>query len=292
MFIELLTSKTSLCYNELVNKIKQYKMFLLNGVLKVTTVCIINKKGGVAKTTTSLALGAGLRKKGYSVLYIDLDSQCNLSMCVGADVDGKNVLGVLTEQLSIDEAIQTTALGDILPAGLALAGADGVIVETGKEYRLREAINSMKVMYDFIVIDTPPSLGVLSINAMTASDWLIIPAQADMFSRDGLIQLDRAIRKDKQYCNPSLRIAGILLTRYSERNILSKNLKEIFIDLAEKMDTSVFQSSIREGIALKEAQVMHQSIFDYAPKSNGAEDYAKFVDEFLRTIDRKTGARG
>ena len=149
-----------------------------------------------------------------------------------------------------------------------------------------------KKRYEYIVIDTPPSLGVLSINAMTASDWLIIPAQADMFSRDGLIQSDRAIRKDKQYCNPSLRIAGILLTRYSERNILSKNLKEIFIDLAEKMDTSVFQSSIREGIALKEAQVMHQSIFDYAPKSNGAEDYAKFVDEFLRTIDRKTGARG
>lgn len=250
-------------------------------------VCVINKKGGVAKTTTSLALGTGLQGKGFSVLFIDMDSQCNLSMCAGADVEGKNVLGVLMEQVSIDEAIQQTPMGDVLPAGLALAGADGIITETGKEYHLKEALSSMKRRYDFVIIDTPPSLSVLAINAMTASDWLIIPVQADMFSRDGLLQLDRAIRKDRQYCNPSLKIAGILLTRYSDRNVLSRNLKEVFEELAKQMGTAVFQSSIREAVAIKEAQVMHKSIFEYAPKSKATQDYMEFVEEFLEKVGNK-----
>ena len=247
-------------------------------------ICIINKKGGVAKTTTSLALGAGLREKGYSVLFIDMDSQCNLSMCAGANIEGKSLLSVLTEQIRIDEAIQQTHMGDIVPAKLALAGADSVITETGKEYRLKEALSSIKKRYDFVIIDTPPSLGVLAINAMTAADWLIIPVQADMFSRDGLLQLDRAIRKDRQYCNPSLKIAGILLTRYSDRNVLSRNLKEVFNELAEQMGTLVFKSAIREAIAVKESQVMHKSIFEYAPKSKAAEDYLNFIEEFLEVI--------
>ena len=163
-------------------------------------VCIINKKGGVAKTTTALAIAAGLIKKGKKVLSIDLDSQCNLTMCTGAQLDGKNVLGVLLEQVSITDAIQKTPMGDVLPACLALAGADGVITETGKEYRLREALNAIEDEYDYAIIDTPPSLGVLSINAMTAADWIVIPAQADIFSRDGLMQLARAIDKDRKYC--------------------------------------------------------------------------------------------
>lgn len=251
----------------------------------MVTVCAINKKGGVAKTTTAINLGAGLQKKGYSVLYIDLDSQCNLSVCVGADIDGKTVLGVLTEQTDINDAIQQTPFGDVLPAGLALSGADGVITDTGKEYRLKEALESLNKKYDFCIIDTPPAIGVLTINAMTASDWLIIPAQADIFSRDGLLQLDRAIRQDRKYCNPNLKVAGILLTRYSDRNVLSRNLKDTFDKIAETMKTKVFNASIREGVALKEAQVVHQPIYDYDPKSKVAEDYSAFVDEFLDTVN-------
>ena len=226
-------------------------------------VCIINKKGGVAKTTTALAIAAGLIKKGKKVLSIDLDSQCNLTMCTGAQLDGKNVLGVLLEQVSITDAIQKTPMGDVLPACLALAGADGVITETGKEYRLREALNAIEDEYDYAIIDTPPSLGVLSINAMTAADWIVIPAQADIFSRDGLMQLARAIDKDRKYCNKNLKIAGIVLTRYSDRNILSRNLRKTYDDIAAQMGTKVLSSTIRENIAIKEAQVMHQTIFDY-----------------------------
>ena len=134
------------------------------------------------------------------------------------------------------------------------------------------------------IIDTPPSLGVLSINAMTASDWLVIPAQADMFSRDGLLQLHRAIINDRKYCNHNLKVAGILLTRYNNRNVLSKNLKVVFQDIAEQMETHVFKATIRENVAIKEAQVMHRSIYDYAPNSNGAADYSAFVEELLGII--------
>lgn len=248
-------------------------------------VCIINKKGGVAKTTTALAIAAGLIQKGKKVLSIDLDSQCNLTMCSEAQLDGKNVLGVLLEQVSIEEAIQTTPMGDVLPACLALAGADGVITETGKEYRLREALTSIEDKYDYAIIDTPPSLGVLSINAMTAADWIVIPAQADIFSRDGLMQLARAIDKDRKYCNKNLKIAGIVLTRYSDRNILSRNLRKTYDEIAEQMGTKVLNSTIRENIAIKEAQVMHQTIFDYDKNSNGANDYRNLVNELVKLIE-------
>ena len=248
-------------------------------------VCIINKKGGVAKTTTALAIAAGLIKKGKKVLSIDLDSQCNLTMCTGAQLDGKNVLGVLLEQISITDAIQKTPMGDVLPACLALAGADGVITETGKEYRLREALNAIEDEYDYAIIDTPPSLGVLSINAMTAADWIVIPAQADIFSRDGLMQLARAIDKDRKYCNKNLKIAGIVLTRYSDRNILSRNLRKTYDDIAAQMGTKVLSSTIRENIAIKEAQVMHQTIFDYDKNSNGAHDYRNLVNELLKLFE-------
>ena len=248
-------------------------------------VCIINKKGGVAKTTTALAIAAGLIKKGKKVLSIDLDSQCNLTMCTGAQLDGKNVLGVLLEQVDISDAIQETPMGDVLPACLALAGADGVITETGKEYRLREALTAIEDKYDYAIIDTPPSLGVLSINAMTAADWIVIPAQADIFSRDGLMQLARAIDKDRKYCNKNLKIAGIVLTRYSDRNILSRNLRKTYDDIAAQMGTKVLSSTIRENIAIKEAQVMHQTIFDYDKNSNGAHDYRNLVNELLKLFE-------
>lgn len=250
----------------------------------MTTITIINKKGGVAKTTTALALSAKLRENGYRVLNIDLDSQCNMTMAMGGSIESKHILGVLMQQIDIKDTIQHTALGYLSPASLSLSGADGVLTETGKEYRLREAMEEIADEYDYTIIDTPPSLGVLSINAMTASDWLVIPAQADMFSRDGLLQLHRAIINDRKYCNHNLKVAGILLTRYNNRNVLSKNLKVVFQDIAEQMETHVFKATIRENVAIKEAQVMHRSIYDYAPNSNGAADYSAFVEELLGII--------
>ena len=146
-------------------------------------------------------------------------------------------------------------------------------------------MTSIEDKYDYAIIDTPPSLGVLSINAMTAADWIVIPAQADIFSRDGLMQLARAIDKDRKYCNKNLKIAGIVLTRYSDRNILSRNLRKTYDEIAEQMGTKVMNSTIRENIAIKEAQVMHQSIFEYDKSSNGAQDYRNLVNELLKLIE-------
>ena len=142
-------------------------------------LAIINQKGGVGKSTTALAIGAGLSLKGYSVLFIDLDAQGNLSYTLGADTKGYNAMGVLERPETAKEEIQHTPQGDIIASSPKLAGADKLLEETGKEYRLKEALDSLQGAYDYIIVDTPPALGILTINALTACTGAIIPAQAE-----------------------------------------------------------------------------------------------------------------
>ena len=244
-------------------------------------IAVINQKGGVGKSTTALSLGAGLSLRGYKVLYADLDAQGNLSHTMKADTSGLTALDVLTQQATAAEVIQHTALGDIIPASPALAGADAVITATGKEYRLREAMEPVKGSYDYIVIDTPPALGVLTINALTACHSAVIPAQADIYSLQGINQLYTTIDTVRKYCNPSLSIKGILLTRYSARSILSRELSEVIEQTAQRFNTQLFSTPIRETVAVREAQASQQDIYSYAPKSNAAADYTAFVAELL-----------
>ena len=142
------------------------------------TIAIVNRRGGVGKTATAHALGAGLRKKGYKVLFIDLDSQTNLTYDAGAKAGALSAMDLLTGNAAIDQIIINTPQGDIVPASPALAGADLVINETGKEYRLKEALAPVNDIYDFAIIDTPPALGTITTNALTAASAAIIPAQA------------------------------------------------------------------------------------------------------------------
>lgn len=244
-------------------------------------IAVINQKGGVGKSTTALSLGAGLSLRGYKVLYADLDAQGNLSHTMKADTSGLTALDVLTQQATAAEVIQHTALGDIIPASPALAGADAVITATGKEHRLREALEPVKGNYDYIVIDTPPALGVLTINALTACHSAVIPAQADIYSLQGINQLYTTIDTVRKYCNPSLSIKGILLTRYSARSILSRELAEVIEQTAQRFNTQLFSTPIRETVAVREAQASQQDIYSYAPKSNAAADYTAFVAELL-----------
>lgn len=243
---------------------------------------IINQKGGVGKSSTAEALAAGLTLRGYSTLSIDLDSQCNLSYTAGAVMEGASALGMLIGEISAEDAIQATSLGDVIPASKALAGADSFITATGKEYKLREALEPLQSRYDYIVLDTPPALGILTINALTACNTVIIPAQADIYSLQGITQLNDTIKTVKKYTNPKLEIAGILLTRYSSRSVLSKQLAELIAGEATKIGTKLFQATIREAIAVKEAQVLQQTLFSYAPKAKVAEDYNRFIDELLK----------
>ena len=204
------------------------------------TLAIINQKGGVGKSTTALMLAAGLTLKGYSVLAIDLDAQSNLTYTTGARTDGATALGVLTGEIKAGDAVQHTESGDIIPASKALAGADAFITDTGKEYRLKEALEPVAGQYDFIIVDTPPALGILTINALTACNSVIIPAQADIYSLQGIEQLAETMKPVKKYCNPDLTIEGILLTRYSSRSVLSREVAELAEQLAAKLGTKLF----------------------------------------------------
>lgn len=249
--------------------------------METKIIAVINQKGGVGKSTTAEALIAGLSLKGYSCLAIDLDAQGNFSYTAGAKTDGATILGVLTGEVKAKDAIQHLQSGDMIAASNTLAGADAFITNTGKEYKLKEALEELKGMYQYIIIDTPPALGILTVNALTACHSVIIPAQADIYSLQGIEKLAETIKPVKKYCNPSIYIEGILLTRYSPRSVLSRDVAEIAEKLAEKLGTKVFKTTIREAIVIKEAQISQQSLFEYAPKAKVTEDYRAFIEELL-----------
>lgn len=242
-------------------------------------ITVANQKGGVGKSTTVAALASGLAQKGFRVLAIDLDAQRNLSMTVGADTTGSTSLEVLTGDVRAQDAIQRRADIDIIPAGKALSGADAFIADTGKEYRLQEALAPLREAYDYILIDTPPALGILTVNALTAADSVLIPAQADVYSLHGIEQLVETITPVKKYCNPNLAIEGILLTRYSARSVLSREVAEMMEQLARRLGTRVFRSTIREAISVKEAQISQKSLVEYAPGAKVTQDYAALIEE-------------
>ena len=245
-------------------------------------IAVINQKGGVGKSTTALAIGAGLSLKGYSVLFIDLDAQGNLSYTLGAETKGYNAMGVLERPETAKEEIQHTPQGDIIASSPKLAGADKLLEETGKEYRLKEALESLQGAYDYIIVDTPPALGILTINALTACTGAIIPAQADIYSLQGISQLNSTIETVRKYCNHSLSIMGIVLTRFNGRSIIRREVAEMLERTAEQLHTKLYSSKIRECTALVEAQATKQNIYSYAPRSNATADYKALVDEILR----------
>lgn len=244
-------------------------------------IAISNQKGGVGKSTTASALGAGLFHRGYKVLYVDLDAQGNLTYSMGATDAASTSLDVLTGNTTAKEAIVSTPQGDIIAASPSLANADIIFTATGKEYRLKEALDPIQNEYDYIILDTPPALGILTINALTACHSVIVPAQADVYSLQGIGQLANTIQTVKKYCNPTLYIKGLLITRYNARAVLSRDMADLLADTAQKLNTKVYHTRIRECIALKEAQARQQDIFTYSPRSNAVTDYNAFIDETL-----------
>lgn len=246
-------------------------------------VAIANRKGGVGKTATAQALGAGLRRRGYRVLFIDLDSQSNLTDALRVDVDKVEAssLDVLEGNSEASETILQTEGGDLLPATPQLATADKVIDGVGKEYRLKKALQTIARRYDYIIIDTPPALGVLTINALTASNCVVIPAQADLYSLTGIEQLYSTIEAVQHYTNRKLEIDGILITRYVARSIISQDMRSNLEEVAGIIKSKVYTTAIRECIAVKEAQATHTDIYSYSKKSNASKDYEAFIEEFL-----------
>lgn len=247
-------------------------------------IAVANQKGGVGKSTTAAALMSGLKEKGFSVLGVDLDAQGNLTYTTGAGKGKKTALSLLTGEATAAEVIEQTESGDMIAASKELAGADAFITSTGKEYRIKEALEPVREKYDFIIIDSPPALGILTVNALSACDYVVVPAQSDIYSLQGVSQLYETILPVKKYCNPKLKIAGILLTRHNSRSVLSRDVAEMLQQLADKVGTSLFKATIREAVVVKEAQICQTPLFTYAPKAKVTLDYQQFIEELLETI--------
>jgi len=245
-------------------------------------IIIANQKGGVGKTTTAHALVTGLINKGYTALAVDIDPQSNLSYAMNAEPDLPGVYELMKGTAVPLDAIQHTEQGDVITGSLMLSGADMEFTDTGREYILRELLEPLRAAYDYIIIDSPPTLGILTINALTAAHDLIIPLGADAFSLQGLSQLYMTINKVKKHCNPALRIAGLLITRHSGRTVVGRDLKEIIEGKAQFVGAQAFDTVIRESVTIKEAQVQRASLYTVAPRSNAAVDYLAFIDEYLK----------
>ena len=244
-------------------------------------IAVTNQKGGIGKSTTAHQIGAGLSIiKGKKVLLIDLDPQANLTIATGAKMAIPNAYDVITRKAEAKETIQPIKNKlDIIPATDRLSKVAVELTRQGKEFRLKEALSPVTSDYDVIVIDTPPALGILTINALTVADKLIIPAQADLFSNMAIKALASTIEAVKEHANPDLMVEGILLTRYQSRSILTQEMTEVIDKTAQMLMTKVFKARIREAIAVKEAQAMHDDIFTYSPKSKVAADYKNFLAE-------------
>lgn len=246
-------------------------------------ISISNQKGGVGKTTTTGAVAAGYKNKGYNVLCIDLDPQSNLSFSAGAETeDCPTIYEVLKGEAKTSFSIQHTQSFDIIASNILLSGIELEFTQTGREFLLKEALSSVSHKYDYIFVDTPPALSILTVNAFTASDYIIIPMLADIFSLQGIAQLSETIKRVRTYCNPNLKIEGIILTKYNKRTVLSREIKGTAELIADELDTSLFNTTIRSSVAVMEAQTNQQNIHSYAPKNGAALDYVDLVNELLK----------
>lgn len=255
----------------------------------VKIIAISNQKGGVGKTTTTAAFGAVLAEKGFKVLEIDLDPQGNLSYSSGANAhEYMTVYDLLTRKTKeVSDVIQKVDKVDIIPSNIQLAGAEQELHDIGKELRLREVIKPLTNSYDYIIIDTPPSLGVLTVNAITTADEVIIPTTAGIYSATGMNQLNNIIASVREYFNPTVKVAGILITRFQPQTRVGRNVKAITEELAERMKAPLYDTYIRASVIVDDAQLNKKDIFNYAENSTVAQDYRTWVDEYLQKSKRR-----
>ena len=245
-------------------------------------ISISNQKGGIGKTTTTQAMASGLMQKGFKVLLIDLDPQYSLSLVSGARLGELSIYDVLKGKANINNTIQKTELNiDIIPATLFLATADLEFSQTGRESLLKSAISEIREKYDYILIDTPPALGILTVNAFTASHKILIPMEADMLSTQGLGQLINTVNLVIKHCNPKLKIDGILLTKHKQRTRLAQDFSDTIDKSAKQLNSKVYKTRIRESVSIREAQANKEDIFKSNPNANAQIDYINFIDEFL-----------
>lgn len=245
-------------------------------------ICFANHKGGVGKTTSVANIAAALNLLGKKVLVCDLDPQENLSLGLGITNAENNIYGALMNNYVV-EPIEIMKDFFLIPSTIHLSGAElelDVKFRIGREYRLKKILDSVKDAYDFVLIDCPPSLGLLTLNALVASDEVIIPLQSEFYATKGLTKLVEVVQMIRdENINPNLYISGIFLTQYDNRKILNKDVFSIIERLYEK---EVFNTKIRNNISLAEAPAQKLDIFRYNAKSTGAEDYKALTEEIIK----------
>ena len=250
----------------------------MTGQAKV--IAFANQKGGVAKTTTTLNLAAAFAEQGHRVLCVDMDPQGNLTMSQGIDPDTleQSMFDVLVHDLSIREVIKRREI-DVACASIDLAGAEiAMSTKIGRERSLVKALRAVDDDYDWVFIDTPPSLGLLTVNALTAADQVIVPVQCEYLSMRGLLQLQNTLSMIRENLNPDVQIAGILPTMVDTRTLHAKEALEI---LEENFGDRVFGARIRKTVRFAEAPVKGMSVLKYDPKGTAADAYRQLAKEVL-----------
>ncbi len=243
-------------------------------------IAFANQKGGVAKTTTALNLAVAFKESGHRVLAVDMDPQGNLTMSQGVDPDKveKSMFDVLVHRMPIREVIVEKEI-DVAVASIDLAGAEiAMSAQIGRERALQKALDEVRNDYDFVCIDTPPSLGLLTVNALTAANKVIVPVQCEYLSMRGLVQLQNTLQMIRENLNPGVEIEGILPTMLDSRTVHAKEAVEI---LEENFGDLVFESRIRKAIKFAEAPVRGTSVLKYDPKSKAARAYRELAKEVL-----------
>jgi chromosome partitioning protein len=243
-------------------------------------IALANQKGGVAKTTTTLNLGVAFAEQGYKVLLLDLDPQGNLTMSQGLNPDTieQSMFDVLVHRLPLDQVIVTCEV-DLAVSSIDLAGADMALSsQIGRERALEKALAPIKDRYDYILIDTPPSLGLLTINAFVAATGVIVPVQTEYLSLRGLVQLENTLAMVRENLNPRVEIVGIVPTMYDRRLTHSREADEI---LRENFGDLVYNTRIRKTVRFAEAPVKGQSVLAYDPSGEAAALYRDLAKEVL-----------
>lgn len=253
--------------------------------MPATITTITNQKGGVGKTTTAAALLSCLSQRGARVLGVDLDPQGSLGFSMGLDIEHcATIYDVFRGVAEPSDVIRSTDVCDVLPSNILLSAAEMEFNKPGREFLLKAALSKVADNYDYILIDTPPALNILTVNAYVASDSLIIPMAPEVLSLLGVSQIKETIESVRSYYNSRLQVLGILLNRYNGRLNLSREMLELAQEIARQLNTRVFDSKIRSSVSVAEAPAHGQSINDYAPRSKPALDFAALCEEIAGDV--------
>ena len=245
------------------------------------TIIVLSRKGGTGKTTTVHAIGSGLMKQGKRVLFVDMDGQANLTIALGADENKPNAYDLLCNGAPIGETIQETDQGDIIAGNELIHASEKFLSGAEDTFRLAKALEAVKKHYDYCIIDTPAALGMVTINCIVAANKIVVPVLADLFSLQGVPRIADTLETVKEICGEKRKIDGLLITQKNPRTRVSKQIIEDMEIIAKRYNTRIYETQIRKCTALVEAELQQQSIFDYAPRSNGAKDYMDFIEELV-----------